>query len=80
MSDGIKAVLYPVLFCLVLFSPVVFLEHRDSKTPITEPQVFMQDYVIKIERVAWNNEYIITSKSGKIVSTKDFKKYKWIQH
>lgn len=79
MSDDIKAILYLIILCLVLFSVSVIMFIIDCKTPIIEPQKFIGDRVVKIERTAFNNEYIITSRDGKIVKTRDFKKYEWIQ-
>lgn len=74
----IKSWLYPLLAAIVLFSPVIVKVWLDDRKPMIEPDIYMGDRVVRIE-VTPSNEFIFTSRDGKIIKTSDFKNYKWIQ-
>lgn len=68
-----------LLFFVFMVGVAVYDVVKWLRQPEISPEEFIGDRVVHIDRVAFNGSFILTSRDGKIVETRDFKNYRWIQ-
>ena len=70
---------YPLLVILFAFSPLFVYVWKENAKPIKEPESFIGDRVVKVQRGSVAGELIFTSRDGRIAKTRDFKNWTWLQ-